>query len=573
MYTNKENVNILTALMVAHDIRHVVVCPGSRNAPLVHNFSVCPDILCYPVTDERSAGFYALGLSQALRAPVAVCVTSGTAVLNLFPAVAEASYQHLPLVVLSADRPQAWIEQLDGQTLPQQDIFGEFVEKSVSLPELPEGISSENGEEWMKTQRWYCNRLVNEVLSSVSGKRLSYRPVHINIPLCEPLANFSVQGLPQERVIRFNDVESFDEAAIRQMAEAIRRARRPMIVIGQYPYLTDEDIPILQALEAHTVVLYEALAGPLGGKHFDEVLSHFGEIPSYRPDFLLYGGDTIVSKRLRKFLREGEREVWEITSDGNLHDTFQGIDRVVRGDLRRILCRLADLLTDTSSGNSNKDYLGRWSDALKRQEILCDKVVPSFSQMYVVKCFEEQMRYSGMPENDNAVVHYANSSVIRLANIYSRHPVYCNRGVNGIEGSLSTAAGFSLATDRRVFIVMGDLSFFYDSNALWNESLDGNLRILLLNNGGGGIFHQLPIAKSSPEAISSIAGHHHTSAKGLCESYDILYHGVYDKKHFKDALRRFFSQESTRPVLLEVFTNYEEDATVIREYYRKFTME
>ena len=136
MYSNKENVNILTALLVAHGVRHAVCCPGSRNAPIVHNLNECPDIQCYPVTDERSAGFYALGMSQALSQPVAVCVTSGTALLNLAPAVAEAYYQQRPLVVISADRPPQWIDQLDGQTLPQPDALGRFVRKAVTLPEV-----------------------------------------------------------------------------------------------------------------------------------------------------------------------------------------------------------------------------------------------------------------------------------------------------------------------------------------------------------------------------------------------------------------------------------------------------
>ena len=185
MYCNKENVNILTALLVAHGVRHAVCCPGSRNAPIVHNLTECPDIQCYPVTDERSAGFYALGMSQALSQPVAVCVTSGTALLNLAPAVAEAYYQQRPLVVISADRPPQWIDQLDGQTLPQPDALGRFVRKAVTLPEVissppesggvrgglnegtdafvqttsPAGTPPNSGGEWGTEARWYCNRL------------------------------------------------------------------------------------------------------------------------------------------------------------------------------------------------------------------------------------------------------------------------------------------------------------------------------------------------------------------------------------------------------------------------------
>ncbi|MBR6946130.1 MAG: 2-succinyl-5-enolpyruvyl-6-hydroxy-3-cyclohexene-1-carboxylic-acid synthase [Prevotella sp.] len=569
MYSNKENVNILTALMVAHGIHHVVVCPGSRNAPLVHNFTVCTDITTYSVTDERSAGFYALGLMQALDTPVAVCVTSGTALLNLFPAVAEAFYQHRPLIVLSADRPQAWIGQLDGQTLPQQHVFGRFVSRSVDLPEVPGHNPEGKDDEWLKTQRWYCNRLVNEALCDVSTSRLSTIPVHINIPITEPLATFTVESLPNERVIHYHEiVTSVDASVVSELAEAVRQAHRPMMVIGQYLRFTEDDLPIFRALEAHMPVLYEPLTGPRGGKSFDEVLYHHGDVESYHPDFVLYGGDTIVSKRLRQFLRQGEKEIWEISEDGEIHDAFQGLNRVVHGNLRMILQKLAALLGNIPSDNLSADYMKGWKQSLQRQQALRDTFNPDYSQMAVVRHFEGLLEDFDDYRDGNVAVHYANSSSIRLANIYAHHRVYCNRGVNGIEGSVSTAAGFSLGTDRQVFLVTGDLSFFYDSNALWNESLGGNLRILLLNNGGGGIFHQLPIAKNSPEAIPAVAGHHHTTAKGLCESYDIRYLCASYKKQFREALQHFFSVSSDRPVLLEVFTHREEDTQMMKAYYR-----
>ena len=187
-YSNKNNVNTLTALLVAHGVQHAVCCPGSRNAPIVHNLNECPDVECYPVTDERSAGFYALGMAQSLGEPVAICVTSGTALLNLAPAVAEAFYQHVPLVVISADRPPQWIDQLDGQTLPQTDAFGRFVRKAVTLPEP---LDSE--------QRWWCNRLVNEAL--LAARAHGGGPVHINVPLSEPLYGFTEKSLPEERTI------------------------------------------------------------------------------------------------------------------------------------------------------------------------------------------------------------------------------------------------------------------------------------------------------------------------------------------------------------------------------------
>ena len=188
MYSNKENINILTSLLVAHGVRRAVVCPGSRNAPIVHNLVKSGAISCYPVTDERSAGFYALGMALLDGDAVAVCVTSGSALLNLLPAVAEAYYQHVPLIVISADRPLAWIDQQDGQTIRQQNALADFVKKAVTLNEPTD-----------ETLRWHCNRLANEALLATNHHGVG--PVHINVPLSEPLFKYDVATLPSERTI------------------------------------------------------------------------------------------------------------------------------------------------------------------------------------------------------------------------------------------------------------------------------------------------------------------------------------------------------------------------------------
>ena len=264
MYSNKENVNILTALLVAHGVRHAVVCPGSRNSPIVHNLNECPDIQCFPVTDERSAGFYALGMSQALKSPVAVCVTSGAALLNLAPAVAEAYYQHAPLVVISADRPPQWIDQLDGQTLPQPDALGRFVRKAVSLPEPRD-----------EEERWFCNRLVNEALV------IRNAPVHINVPISEPLFDFTTPSLPSERKIERLSSD-ISPATLNHVTRMFLQAKRPMLIDGQpMNPLLDEAVALVDGDEA------------------------------YVPDFVLYIGGSIVSKRLKRFLRKAH-ETWMI---------------------------------------------------------------------------------------------------------------------------------------------------------------------------------------------------------------------------------------------------------------------
>ena len=549
MYSNKENVNILTALLVAHGVRYAVCCPGSRNSPIVHNLHACPDIECYPVTDERSAGFYALGMSQVLKEPVVVCVTSGTALLNLAPAVAEAYYQHIPLVVVSADRPQAWIDQLDGQTLPQPDALGRFVKKAVSLPESHDDES-----------RWYCNRLVNEAL--LETHHHGYGPVHINVPISEPLFDYTVSELPEERSICLLNPRCYKSLLLECVGQ-LYTSRKPMVIIGQMS--TEGLLPQdLYAISLFAVVLNESLSVGEGGAHFDEVLYALGDNPDYQPDFVLYLGDTLVSKRLKLWLRNlKDTHIWAVTEDGSIHDTSMQLYGVIEGHPADVIDDLVDS-AGIKAIQSTEEFKKRWDKVLAKVNKRVDNYQPAYSQMAAVKCFEESL---GTAEDEH--VHYANSTAIRLANIYARHFVYCNRGVNGIEGSLSTAAGFSVVTDETVYCVIGDLSFFYDQNALWNQNLCGNLRILLLNNGRGGIFNLLKGLEESPARDQFVAAEHHTSAEGICKQNHITYLKEENMDEMQQGIDTLLYIESDCPVLLEVFTDPTEDERAFRDYYRK----
>ena len=529
MYSNKENVNILTSLLVAHGIRHAVCCPGSRNAPIVHNLNECPDIMCYPVTDERSAGFYALGISQALKAPVAVCVTSGTALLNLAPAVAEAYYQHIPLVVISADRPPQWIDQLDGQTLPQPDALGRFVKKAVTLPEVisspPESGGARGGlNKGTDEQRWYCNRLVNEALI------IRNAPVHINVPISEPLFDFSVPSLPVERKIEWIPSD-MSPATLNHVTRMFLQAKRPMLISGQ---------PM----------------NPL----MDEAVWLVKDDERYVPDFVLYTGGSIVSKRLKHFLRKA-KETWVVNATGEVTDTFMNLTHVVQGDGEAVADHIRFMLVEEPHS-----FVKLWDDLLERVRHQVDDYAPAYSQMAAVKYFESQV--------GDAVVHYGNSSSIRLANSLARsHRVFCNRGVNGIEGSLSTAAGFSVVSDERVFCVIGDLSFFYDQNALWNQNLQGrHFRILLLNNGRGGIFNMLKGLEQSPARDKFVSAEHHTTAEGICRQNDVVYLSAADMPQMRSAIDTLLYIKSDRPVLLEVFTDAAKDEQVLRDYFRSLSI-
>lgn len=553
MYSNKENVNILTALLVKEGITKAVVCPGSRNSPIVHNLCTCPDIECYPVTDERSAGFVALGMSLADNEPVAVCVTSGSALLNVAPAVAEAYYQNRPLVIISADRPAQWIDQQDGQTLHQHRALEPHVRKSVTLPEPHDD-----------EERWYCNRLVNEALNST---RLNGGgPVHINVPISEPLFDYNILQLPDERRTALYPAVA-DDASVYELAADFFRGEKPMIVLGQLiPEVVGESIGAIEALKRVAVVIQEKLADDdiCPAQPVEEALRMIGEDADYRPDHLIYIGGNIVSKRFRQFLRKCECRMSIIVNEGGeCCDTFMHTTDMIQAKPEEII----NIFANETEGVERKDFVALWDNVFDKASAIRETMKPRFSQLLAVKTFHEKMR-----EHDvDGELFYGNSSAVRLGNIFSDQYIYVNRGVNGIEGSLSTAAGYAIAhqDEEDVYCIIGDLSFFYDQNALWNERLSPNLSILLLNNGGGGIFHQLPGLERSPYRDSAVAARHTASAEGICQTHDIVYLSARNEEELCKNLDRFFNAEEG-PVLLEVFTSPEEDAQALKDYYQAF---
>lgn len=501
MYSDIPQINTLTALLVAHGIDKAVVCPGSRNAPIVHNLDHCPSISCFPVTDERSAGFYALGMAQQRgKGGVAVCVTSGTALLNLLPAVAEAYYQHVPFVVISADRPSQWIDQNEGQTLHQEGALDSYVNKSVCLPEPH-----------TEEELWHTNRLVNEALMAM--QRNGGRPVHINIPVSEPLFGFTCPALPQERTIRLANTCTRTDAG--EVAQTLLHARRPMIVLGQLPEDTLSR-PQMQTLSRHAVVLAECIGSAYRYRNLESAVEKAGKDSRLWPDRIVYMGGNFISKRLRHWLRATGAETTYISRDGKLADTFMNTTSLLPcerlDDFCTDLCRQLENNGHRTAEDHARPFISMWQELQDSAQQQADGYAPSDMETLMAKHTEELIDRIGC----NVAVHYANSTVIRKADLFARHYVWCNRGVNGIDGSISTAAGFSLAYDGLVVCITGDLSFFYDQNALWNSHLKENFIVVLINNGEGGIFRKLNGLEKSPALDTLVSAPHHATAKGIC---------------------------------------------------------
>ena len=555
MYTDKKSILQLVALLKAHGIRKVVLCPGSRNIPIVQTLANIPDFTCYPMTDERSAGFFALGLALHGGTPAAVCCTSGTALLNLHPAVAEAFYQQVPLVVISADRPAAWIGQMDGQTLPQPRVFGSLVKKSVDLPE----VDSEESE-------WYCNRLINEALLELNhhGKG----PVHINVPISEPFFKLPVTELPEVRVItRYQGLSVYDKD-YQPLIDRLNRYQRRMAVVGQMNLIYLFDKRYTKMLYKHFAWFTENISNqtvpgvPI--RNIEPLLCsmNFETQQKMRPELLITYGGHIISKRLKKFLRRHPPvEHWHIAPDGEMVDLYGSLTTVIEMDPFEFLEKIAPMME-----NRTPEYPRQW-EALS-------KAIPQAQFDY-----SEMSAIGAVIKNLPAPcsLHLANSSVVRYAQLFdipANVEILSNRGTNGIEGSLSTALGYATASDKLNYLFIGDLSFFYDMNALWNSNYGANIRILLLNNEGGEIFHALPGLELHENARRFVTATHCATAKAWAEDRGFEYLSARNSEELNAAVTVFTQASVTnRPMLLEVFTDKNLDIEMLKEYYHNLKKE
>ncbi len=553
----------LVALLQAHDVRDVVLCPGSRNAPLVHALShQLAGATCHSIIDERSAGFYALGLALATHRAVVVCCTSGTAVANLHPAVAEAYYQGVPLIVLSADRPERWIGQWAGQTLPQPGLFGSLVRKAVHLPEPH-----------TEEERWYCNRLINEALLAALAPLPG--PVQINVPISDPgvsllpptpVAHGPKQpiGMQPGRCIQQLYPCRIDAQAVESLLRRLATFERKMILVGQESWSaatsTGETFP--QSLREQFLCIGESLSNSsVSICSLDALLASLseGDRRALQPDLLITLGGHIVSNKMKQYLRSyPPRETWHLSPDPTVVDLFCSLTEQIIAPVGPFLETMAQGL----EGHASSPYARHWRERIDQ----LPSPTPRYSSLAVVGSL-----LSHLPE-EPCVLHLANSSSVRYAELF-RKPhrllTLCNRGTSGIEGSLSTALGFARQrAEERHFIVIGDLSFFYDLNALGLPEVGSHVRVLLLNNQRGSIFQSLPTLEMDRLSQRYITAEHQLRAQGWSESCGWEYLSVHEASELKETMA-YFVGPADRPRLLEAFVSSEDEIAELQNYFKQ----
>ncbi len=567
---------------VSHRIKHVVISPGSRNAPLTLSFAEHPEFKTYSIVDERAAAFFALGLAQQLNEPVAILCSSGSALLNYYPAVAEAFYSDIPLVVISADRPVYRIDIGDGQTIRQDGVFDRHIIYAVHLKQdiihntaailksnrqdlLPHDLSDDK---IIQLQKQLENTNEISINQALTKAREHSGPVHINVPFEEPL--YETVPIPSVRMTTFQESSSNpSDFNFDTFEKKWRGATKKMILVGCLPpNLISPKILDHWASDPSVVVLTETTSNLQHPKFFgaiDRLITPFEEENKYeqnweqfKPDLLLTIGGMVVSKKIKNVFREYKPQShWHI-DDKKAYDTFYcGVNH--------LRVHLKFLEVEHFPKNEESHYFNEF-DAIeksrKNQHRLFLKMAP-FSDLKVFDLLTKSIP-----------AHYqlqlANSSPIRYAQLMDYDvPLhfFANRGTSGIDGSMSTAIGAAQISQKPVLHVSGDLSFLYDSNALWNKNIPNSFRLLVVNNGGGGIFRILPGEKKNTVFEEYFETKHKHTAKQLAKMYGFKYLKAESSRGFRWQLKRFFAT-SKKPILLEVFTPNEVNPTVLKSYFQ-----
>jgi 2-succinyl-5-enolpyruvyl-6-hydroxy-3-cyclohexene-1-carboxylate synthase len=549
-YSSKRSIQILAHLLQQYGISDIIISPGSRNAPLAIHFSETDAFNCYSIVDERSAAFVGIGMAKSEKKPVAITCTSGSAVANYYPAVTEAFYQNVPLLILTADRPTDFVDIFDGQTIRQKDIFHQHSYGDFQLLE----DSKENAED----VNFDIIKKAIELCFEKQG------PVHINIPLEEPLYEL-VSELPSfpsvEKTIRHKEYE-----VPSNLIADWHTSQRIMILVGTKDHSPELENQLTQLVKNHSVVvLSEANSNLYHEKffrHIDRYIFNFTEedYKTYAPDLLITVGQNVVSKKVKQFLRSARpKQHWHLDEVWQ-PDTYFSLTEKIEVKPEVFFSKLLKFIN-----LEPRPYFNLWDVLRDKKDAKHEQFLnkAEFSDFYFFNKASQTI-----PENYN--IHFSNSSAIRYAQLFDfgKRKMYCNRGTSGIDGSTSTAMGFAIKNANPTLLITGDLGFFYDINGLWNQYIPPFVRIIIFNNGEGNIFKIIPgPGNANPNTLDEfIATKHRKHAEHLAKHFGFSYIKVEDEPTLDRVLENFFKPD-LQPKILEVNTYGKNSADVQKAYF------
>lgn len=547
-FSSKRSIQLLAYLLKEYGIFNIVISPGSRNAPLSIHFSETDEFNCYSIVDERSAAFVGLGMAKSEKKPVAITCTSGSASANYYPAITEAFYQNVPLLILTADRPTDFVDIFDGQTIRQNAIFAQHSYGDFQL--------LEDGKENADEENFNLIKKAIELCFEKQG------PVHINIPLEEPLYQL-VSELPTFPPIE-KTIQKKQYELPSNLAAEWNLSKRILILVGTRDYSEELEMQLGQLVKNHSVVvLTEATSNikhPKFFSHIDRYIFNFSEedFKTYAPDLLVTIGQNVVSKKVKQFLRKAKpknhwhiHEIWQ-------PDTFLSLTEKIETQPEIFFKKLLNFIK-----LEPQPYFNLW-DVLRDKRDLKHKdycLKTPFSDFKFFEILSEKL-----PENIN--LHFSNSSAIRYAQLFDfqKNKIFCNRGTSGIDGSTSTAMGFAMKSAQQTVLVTGDLGFFYDINGLWNNYIPPYTRIIIFNNGGGDIFKIIPGPGSTNALEEFILTKHHKNAEYIAKHFGFSYTKVSDEDTLSRVLDNFFKQD-VKAKILEVDTSAIENSEILKGYF------
>ncbi len=508
--TNHTNIATLAKLCADKGITDVVLSPGSRNAPLSIAMNREPRLQCHVVVDERCAAFVALGMAQKSKRCVATVCTSGTALLNQAPAIAEAYYQEVPLLVISADRPEEWIDQADSQTLRQEQLLRNIVKQSFVL--TPQ--TDKNG-------KWYANRTINEAINTATNGRKG--PVHLNVPCDLPLYETRETEPASHKIGRIFETRVTLNTPIRGNIMLLAGFQQPDDRLNGL---------VCKLAQKGIAVVAENLSNWYGNGIVNNVEPVFKslteeEAADFTPDLLIVAGGALVSKSAKQFLRRHPaKQIWRVGMEENIVDTFQHTDLQITCDMSAFLEEL------DRSATGNNSYASRWQE---RSALCQTRLAKAYDGWNETSVFNTVL--NSLP--DGSDLHLSNGTSVRNGQQWNNTKglhFYANRGVSGIDGCTSTAIGSALQTEGRVTLITGDLCFLYDSNALWNNEYPDNLTIYIINNNGGGIFRKMDGPGKVEEYERFFVTPQHVDLSALCKAYGISYRKACNPKELEQAV-------------------------------------
>lgn len=541
----------LLSLLKQYGIRKIVVSPGSRHFVFVHSLEADSFFKLYSVVDERSAAFFALGLMQQTGEVVAVTCSSGTACMNYGSAIVEAYYQHLPLLILSSDRLPQFLNQMEDQMYDQLDTFTNCTKYQGQLPVVNNAFDE-----------WYCNRIINEAFLELTHH--GNGPVHLNIPFeAHDTDRFEVKEIPVVRKINIS-TSSLTSEKWEDYGEQLK-GKKVMIVWGQSVTMTKqlEDAVTEFTRNFDAVILTDKISNchhPRAVTNTTVVWRALRPLERVvlKPDIVIsVGANYIFNNELKGYLRPANVKHWQVGKEDKVCDPFRSLTEIFEME--------EDFFFRAITANSTFTNEGEYADSWLNISHLPLLPTPDYNELYAIGAL-----MNSLPKNVD--LQLANSCTIRMAHFFpidSSIRVNCNRGVNGIDGSMSTAIGFSADNLRPTFYITGDLSFFYDMNSLWIRHLSSKMRILLINNGGGAVMYGSLNNEMRKTLPPHIGAEHGMSAKGWVESVGFKYLFAHSKEEVDEGVKVLCDTTIEQPIILEVFTTINSDIDSIGEYYAK----